>query len=110
MRAGLVKNFSLQDAPFHYLTAAVTSDIPLRITYLPVPNSYLDAMASFYKITVPYMVYRVVEKVCMKYNCIEHCYFYAESSYIYITKMTICVFSYTVIKYNVLLVLFNSMV
>jgi hypothetical protein len=35
------KNISWQDAPIHYLTAAVTSGIPLRLSYLPVPNSHI---------------------------------------------------------------------
>jgi hypothetical protein len=40
----------------------------------------------------------------MKYNYIELCRSYARSRYINIIKMTICVVTNSIIKYNVLLI------
>jgi hypothetical protein len=45
--------------------------------------------------TVPYPGYKIVEEVNIKYKYIELCYFYAGSTYFYITKAT-------VIPYNII--------
>jgi hypothetical protein len=60
---GTTKIFSRQAASLHYLTAGFLSSLPLRLSHLPAPNSYSDAMASFYKLTMPYQGYRIIEEV-----------------------------------------------
>jgi hypothetical protein len=68
---GTSKEFSRQDAQLHYLNEAVTLCIPLRLSYLSDLNSFLDAMASFYKMAVPYPRYKMFEDDYMKYKFIE---------------------------------------
>jgi hypothetical protein len=64
MRAGLIQASVVE---MHQFTTAVTSGLPLRLSYLPVSNSYLDAISSFCKMTMPYPGYRIVAEVYMKY-------------------------------------------
>jgi hypothetical protein len=66
--------------------------------------TYFDAMASLCKMTVPYLGYRIVEEVYMKYKYNELCCSYTGPTYISIIKMTICILRNSYIKYNVSLI------
>jgi hypothetical protein len=70
IEGGTNNKFSRQNPSLHNLSATATYRITLKLkaskAYVLIPNSIFDAMASFYKITVPCLGFMMVGELYMK--------------------------------------------